>query len=417
MKTKSNTPIAEVQRWKEGQWAMAVNAVDHGYLPTGDPMTDKSGERYEADFTIVDALNAEEAIFAFTRMTQDPTFDQKVVDNIEVNGRPAIETKPTYATPVVTTIFKPLPVTGTPLEIGEIYSYGNSAVMVKQNHKRTIYAPELIPDLFSFYRKNTDELLWIIGEKVELGWKRWRDGKQYICLQEHQTQVDWTPILTIGVLWDEVPGTPEIPVFVQPTGAQDVYHLGDKVHFPTISDLVYESLIDNNSWSPTEYPSGWLEIAEPVEPKPLGIIKVATLVSDIPTGANITPVDLTDLGWEYEANAIYLFKWIGDVLPANANTGCGFQLNVSTAITQISMEFHHQLTNTGTLTGGSSSQDDVSIGISSGTASASVPTVITGNGMLRTGSEAGTAQLRFRSETTAVTVAKTGMTLIVEKVK
>jgi hypothetical protein len=349
-------------------------------------------------------------------MTQDPTFDQKVVDNIEVNGRPAIETKPTYATPVVTTIFKPLPATGTPLKKGEIYAYNNGAVIVLQDHNMTIYTPEEIPALFSFYRTVAEGQEWMSNEQVTLNATRTYKGKTYKCIQPHQTQIGWEPDI-VPALWQEVNGTPDIPVFVQPTGAQDVYHLGDKVHFPTISDPVYESLIDNNSWSPTEYPSGWMEIAEPVEPKPLGIIKVATLVSDIPTGANITPVDLTDLVWDYESNAIYLFKWIGDVLPANVNTGCGFQLNVSTAITQISMEFHHQLANTGTLTGGSSSQDDVSIGVSSGMASASVPTVIIGNGILRTGSVAGTAQLRFRSETTAVTVAKTGMTLIVEKVK
>lgn len=41
---------------------------------------------------------------------------------------------------------------------------------------------------------------------------------------------------------------------------------------------------------------------------------------------------------------------------------------------------------------------------------------VSGFGMLRTGANTGTAQLRFRSETTAVITAKAGMTLVVEKV-
>jgi hypothetical protein len=41
---------------------------------------------------------------------------------------------------------------------------------------------------------------------------------------------------------------------------------------------------------------------------------------------------------------------------------------------------------------------------------------VIGHGLLVTGENAGTAQLRFRSETTAVTTAKAGMVLVVEKI-
>lgn len=144
---------------------------------------------------------------------------------------------------------------------------------------------------------------------------------------------------------------------------------------------------------------------------------VATLGSDAATGANTTPIDLTGLVWTYEANSIYYFRWIGSLAPAAATTGCGFQLNVSTAVTDIDMGFLHQLANTGTLSGGSSVADDASVGVSSGMPSASpTATPVMGWGLLRTGANTGTAQLRFRSETTAVTTAKAGMTLIVEKV-
>lgn len=45
--------------------------------------------------------------------------------------------------------------------------------------------------------------------------------------------------------------------WVQPTGGHDAYKKGDRVSF---EGSVYESLIDENTWSPTEYPAGWSEI-------------------------------------------------------------------------------------------------------------------------------------------------------------
>lgn len=142
---------------------------------------------------------------------------------------------------------------------------------------------------------------------------------------------------------------------------------------------------------------------------------VVTLASDAATGANTTPISLSGLSWSYATNSIYFFRWIGRVSPAAATTGCGFQLDVSSAVTDITMTFFHQLANTGTLSGGHSIADDASVGVSSGFPGTSNYPVC-GSGMLRTGANTGTAQLRFRSETTAVTTARAGMTLVVEKV-
>jgi len=165
-----------------------------------------------------------------------------------------------YPTKVSSTIFPPLPKSGT-IKQGQIYSYSGGAVMVRQTHERTIYTPEETPALFSFWRDNASaELAWMGGEKVESGWKRTFNGKTYECLQAHQTQADWTPDATPS-LWKEIEEpSEEYPVFVHPTGAHDVYMKGDKVHFPTINDPIYESLIDNNSWSPTEYAQGWKKL-------------------------------------------------------------------------------------------------------------------------------------------------------------
>jgi len=251
MKTTSNIPIPTTPlRWKEGEWFIAVNHKDNGVQPA-----EEEGRRYEADFTIVKELTAEAAILAFTRQQQNSTLDRQVIENIEVSGVKAIDIVEEYATKVATTIFPPLPSSGF-LEVGRIFSYNNGAVMVRQSHERTIYTPEETPALFSFYRDNASaELAWMEGEKVEAGWKRTFNGKTYECLQAHQTQVGWEPT-NASALWKEVQGE-EIPVWVQPTGAHDAYNIGARVHYPTITDPIYESLINGNVWSPVAYPAGW----------------------------------------------------------------------------------------------------------------------------------------------------------------
>ena len=78
--------------------------------------------------------------------------------------------------------------------------------------------------------------------------------KLYRCVQSHTSQADWTPDAT-PALWTEVAKPGEIPVWKQPTGAQDAYMTGDKVHYPGKDDPVYISTVDNNVWEPGVY--GW----------------------------------------------------------------------------------------------------------------------------------------------------------------
>lgn len=142
---------------------------------------------------------------------------------------------------------------------------------------------------------------------------------------------------------------------------------------------------------------------------------VGSLANNVATAANTTPVTLTDLVFDYDANSTYLIKAIGRVKPTAATTGCGFQFDVSTTVTRIDVSFYHQLANTGTLSGGHSIADNASVGVSSGMAGTSTYPVIL-DGTIATGADAGTAQLMFRSETTAVTTCMAGFTLIVEKI-
>lgn len=86
-------------------------------------------------------------------------------------------------------------------------------------------------------------------------------GKLYRCVQAHTSQTEWTPDAT-PALFTKVALPGEIPVWKRPTGAQDAYDYGDKVYYPTKDDDIYQSIYDGkNSWSPDEYPQGWLKIS------------------------------------------------------------------------------------------------------------------------------------------------------------
>ncbi|HNU62660.1 MAG TPA: hypothetical protein PKL04_10725 [Methanofastidiosum sp.] len=173
-------------------------------------------------------------------------------DDIEVitaTSAEEAETKLIKATTVSTAI-PDLPKVGEPVYKDRLYFFEGKIYKCIQDHIRTIYSPAETLALFNIYRKEEINLQWIAGEKVIKNCVRLYDSKSYKCLQDHVTQSDWTPDKTLGVLWQEVVSTSEIPVWKQPTGAHDAYKKGDKVHFPTINDPVYESLIDANVWAP-----------------------------------------------------------------------------------------------------------------------------------------------------------------------
>ena len=48
--------------------------------------------------------------------------------------------------------------------------------------------------------------------------------------------------------------TDEWPEYVQPTGAHDAYHVGDKI---TYNGKHYTCIYDGCVWTPDEYPQGW----------------------------------------------------------------------------------------------------------------------------------------------------------------
>ena len=98
---------------------------------------------------------------------------------------------------------------------------------------------------------------WKPDTGYSVGDRRRYDSVLYKCLQAHTSQEDYTPDVAAS-LWARMlnPDPEVIPVWEQPDSTNP-YMTGDKVHYPDADGPVYESLIDNNTWSPEAYPAGW----------------------------------------------------------------------------------------------------------------------------------------------------------------
>ena len=80
------------------------------------------------------------------------------------------------------------------------------------------------------------------------------DPQLYKANQDHTSQADWmpdkAPALYTAIGLDDS----GYPVWSHPTGAHDAYNKGDIVNY---NDVLYESLVDGNVYSPDAYPAGW----------------------------------------------------------------------------------------------------------------------------------------------------------------
>ena len=113
--------------------------------------------------------------------------------------------------------------------------------------------------------------------QVPLMFPKWQANKEYVAgdrvlylgvlykvLQAHTSQAGWEPDIAPSlfaknlIVKDENGEQVDIPEFEQPDSTNP-YMIGDKVIF---EGKVYQSLIDNNVWSPSDYPQGWEEVNE-----------------------------------------------------------------------------------------------------------------------------------------------------------
>lgn len=116
-------------------------------------------------------------------------------------------------------------------------------------HKATVFLPDgdalEAVELFPAWKTETE---YALNDRVRCG------EKLFKCVQAHTSQTGWEPDKT-PALWTEVAKPGEIPVWRQPTGAQDAYMTGDKVHYPDKDGPVYICTMNYNVYAPDV--TGW----------------------------------------------------------------------------------------------------------------------------------------------------------------
>lgn len=84
------------------------------------------------------------------------------------------------------------------------------------------------------------------------------NGTLYKVITAHTSQSTWTPTEAPSLFAEVlVTGTEETPPEWKQPDSTNPYMIGDRV---TYNGKTYESTVDNNVWSPADYPQGWKEI-------------------------------------------------------------------------------------------------------------------------------------------------------------
>lgn len=100
---------------------------------------------------------------------------------------------------------------------------------------------------------------YAVGDFLTYGVNGVGDPQLYKVNQDHTSQADWkpdtAPALYMAIGLDDS----GYPVWSQPTGAHDAYNKGDIVYY---NGVLYESVIDGNTYSPDAYPAGWVVYSE-----------------------------------------------------------------------------------------------------------------------------------------------------------
>lgn len=138
--------------------------------------------------------------------------------------------------------------------------------------------------------------------------------------------------------------------------------------------------------------------------------------SNAVTAANTTPINCPGLVFSFAANAVYVVDLFALTSAPAITTGSGFAFDTSVAVSINAMTFDHPLANTGTTSGGSSIADDTFTGVSSGRPTANVISLAKGSALIVSGANAGTAQLRYRSEVAAVSTCHSGSVIRVQRI-
>lgn len=140
------------------------------------------------------------------------------------------------------------------LKLEEVDAKENSLTKIGKIVANQVTDDAVALSIQEFYDIWTVDVLYPVGRYIT------HNDILYKVLTEHTSQADWTPDVSAGlfakVLIDPTGET--IPEWVQPDST-NAYMTGDKV---TYEGKVYESVVDNNIWSPAAYPAGWKLIEE-----------------------------------------------------------------------------------------------------------------------------------------------------------
>lgn len=107
----------------------------------------------------------------------------------------------------------------------------------------------LIPEVYPVWSADGKE--YNVNDRVTY------NGVLYKVLQDHTSQATWTPTDAPSLFTKVLVSTIDEPLPWKQPDSTNGYMTGDKV---TYNGKMYESLIDNNAWSPEAYPTGWREL-------------------------------------------------------------------------------------------------------------------------------------------------------------
>lgn len=85
------------------------------------------------------------------------------------------------------------------------------------------------------------------------------NGRYFRASQDITTSSVWHPgdVRTESLFYEIRIAPDGIIVWSQPFGEYNAPDKGDLRHYPDSNSPIYRSLIDNNAYSPEEYPAGW----------------------------------------------------------------------------------------------------------------------------------------------------------------
>lgn len=114
-------------------------------------------------------------------------------------------------------------------------------------------------EIVSVYPAYAVDRAYSAGEFITYDVNAVGDPQLYKVVQAHTSQADWAPDATPTLYTPVGLDDSGYPVWAQPTGAHDAYNAGDIVNY---NGVLYESLIDGNTWAPDIYSAGWRLVDE-----------------------------------------------------------------------------------------------------------------------------------------------------------